>query len=106
MSVYKGRLLMLAEKIENPEETPSFNMCGYERDCGTPMCVAGWAIHFWGSMAQARRDMDYSDRAGDILGLIRGQSRPLFAGDFSDRYLPQITREETAAELRRLAALA
>lgn len=104
--IHKGRLLMLAEKIEDPEQTPSFNMASFSDGCGTPHCVAGWAIHFWGNLKEADKSFDYIDPAMNILGLCEGQARPLFGGEFSRRPLNHITRAETAAELRRLAALA
>lgn len=105
MSVFKGRLLMLAEKIEDPEQTPSFDMEDYQA-CGTPLCAAGWTVHFWGNLPAAIAERNIYDRARDLLGLVNGQARPLFYCTAWDKPIENITREDVATELRRLAALA
>lgn len=107
MNIYKGRLLMLAEKIENPEETPSFVMwtAARDADCTTPGCVAGWTLHYWGNLPSSYGHARAFDDAGDLLGLVRGQWWPLFMGAFkAGKDILTLTRQDVAAELRRLAA--
>lgn len=102
----KERILALAELIENQphEELESefgFNMEDFTHPCGTPSCIAGWAVFQAGGL-----EKDYhanSKVAAEILGLEHRQAEDLFFAWRSKIGLEEITPFHAAATLRHLA---
>lgn len=106
----KERLTKLADHIENLEKVSldadeGFNMADYTHDCGSPSCIAGWAVHlFKKESGYEHSTMDTHDLAAKILEIDGTTSDELFLGvDDNGKggvYLSKITVEEAVATIR------
>ncbi|PZP62989.1 MAG: hypothetical protein DI604_28090 [Delftia acidovorans] len=106
----KERILALANLIEKQphsavEEVSGFNMVSYVHACGTPACIAGWAVASEGTPSplahQPIQPTGVSSRAAKYLGLEYPEAEELFLGGVYD--LDEITPAQAAACLRHLA---
>lgn len=104
-----GRIRKLASAIEKqPHVAPSadkgFNMWGYNHPCGTPSCIAGWAIYKFKSTRPGPFETKH-DHAARILNLDDRRALRLFDpehyGSMED--MRQVTPNHAAAVLRHLA---
>lgn len=110
------RILALADLIEkqphtNDDDAEGFTMGVYFHNCGTPSCIAGWAMamEFNDYSEKLRRKAEksfgdacgpFEDRIpGNFLGITPRQEGELFA----PRNRSDITPTQAAATLRRLA---
>ena len=84
------RRAFLADFIES--ERREFDMLSFQV-CGTPQCIAGWAVYFWGDFERAREYKQipdgFEEQATDILEVDRN----LF-------YQYQFSRSDAANALR------
>lgn len=113
--MHKDRILALADLIESMPHTSvtddhGFNMDDFDHVCGTPACIAGWAIAMRANdlSVNVRSAVDaefdsYSGLASDYLGLSSGVGSDLYYGPGRDVKLADITPAQAAATLRRLA---
>jgi hypothetical protein len=105
----KERILALADIIEKQphvEHTAAkgFNMWGYRHPCGSPSCIAGWAIH---SFPRVRSDEGPQSHAAKILGISWDEASPLFDPEHyveGVMDMRSITPAHAAAVLRHLAS--
>ena len=100
----KERILELADLIEKQPHTEidadsGFNMLDFNHLCGTPSCIAGWAVF------QSNGNLEYvnSEEARIALGLNRLQCEDLFFAWSSNLSLEDITPAHAAFTLRHLA---
>ena len=105
----KELLCKIADAIEAaPEE---FDQAAWGTGCGTPRCVAGWAITLCEDPDYCTGE-DVADGAREVLGLTQYQRHNLFAANWPDWWVHgvfrggyiQPTAEQAAYVLRELAA--
>lgn len=101
------RMRELADVIEKSE---TYDQTIYVNDCGTPACIAGHAVaHFAGHNNLVSPSESIANRAQKLLDLTWVQVELLFNAypDWSSSTMPttkmSATKEEAAAELRRMA---
>lgn len=108
----RERMLELADAIENRTLDREFDMRSFCRDrdqhdvdtsCGTAGCIAGWACWLFTEGTTVQYD-DIETVAIGLLDLTGTEADSLFHGWWSPEILPNITAEDAAAELRRLAS--
>jgi hypothetical protein len=107
----KDRILALADLVERQPHSDyyadaGFNMETYIHKCGTPSCIAGWAIFTFGGRSDldCASDRDTENRdAGELLGIGEEQSYALFQPLHLEIPLRKITPKQSAATLRHLA---
>jgi hypothetical protein len=97
------RILALADLIESLPKTEieddhGFCMVDYRHDCGTPACIAGWAVHLSGEKVDVKGTF-YA--ASTFLGISPNTAYDLFI--WAEKRLDQITPDEAANTLRHLA---
>ena len=114
-TLHTDRILQLADVIEQQPDTsveaPSgFSMSDVRHYCGTPCCIAGWALAAAGDTGPESMDLgnyvDVFTRAGNYLGLVGEQDMDLFAPAYTVALLGDenhITARHAAAVLRHLA---
>lgn len=99
------RILQLADVIEAQPHTDQqadsgFNMNFFAHTCGTPSCIAGWAVH----LARPGTYPENEELAQEWLELNNQQARQLFWGEGTKRaFLPDITPAHAAFALRHFA---
>lgn len=59
-------------------------------ECGTTMCIAGWACHLWGADSE---EPYVDDAAREILGLSESEARELFDGMQGNEHALHLLRE-------------
>lgn len=101
------RINALADLIETlPHvgilEKEGFNMANYQHPCGTPACIAGFAIATYGTGDHFFSN-DPSALAADLLNIEMYVACDLFHVYSSNKVMSQITPSEAAATLRHLA---
>ena len=84
----KERILALADLIEVQPKAGyfaegGFNMGAYVHSCGTPACIAGWAVSLFDEVTDVEGHCyqigkAVHDRAKSLLGLTYGQADTLF----------------------------
>ena len=110
------RIRQLADHIEKlpyvparraRKEVPSFSMRWLDYNCGTPACIAGWAIEMWPEKDTTERSLQRARVCLDVWGPL---SKHLFVPEFpSANYDAKkgqrghITPAHAAACLRKLA---
>lgn len=116
----KERILALADLIEKQPHTTvddahGFTMGNWTHACGTPACIAGWAVFAENGSAKFESGEWVSSRAASYLELDRDDAVLLFEPDlrnpdeFEDDETDatdgwdEITPSQAAATLRRLA---
>lgn len=102
---------MLADIVENQKhgngiDDTGFNMSRYNNSCGSPACIAGWAVWMeYGSDEDYNVTVDdVAEEAGKILGIHEPSDQMhLFLGHEFIGDLPKITPKDAAKVLRHLA---
>jgi hypothetical protein len=111
----KERILALADLIEKQEHTgldskSGFNMGDFTHYCGTPACIAGWAIAM--KLGDLSCDVDkeifisgksYSSLAGEFLGIGEELHVELFFSSPGEIPLDEVSPQIAASVLRHLA---
>ena len=108
----KKRILALASVIETMPHVMAdrgyvvgFNMHSYTHNCGTPACIAGFAVMLAEKKSPNYKikvaDRQFSHMAGRFLGITIEQTAILFFPRHKKR--EEITPAEAAATLRNLA---
>lgn len=96
--------LVEKQKHDGIGEESGFNMSRYRHGCGSPACIAGWAL--W--MEYPGDDFDWvedvAEEAGKILGIDEYEDQMhLFLGHEFIGDLQKITPSDAAKVLRNLA---
>ncbi len=102
------RIIALADLIEKQPHTSrddasGFNMVNWHHTCGTPSCIAGWAVAMLrgDTLGTKKIPLGAGNDAADYLGLTNRQSTDLFYPQLDD--WEGITPEDAAHTLRKLA---
>jgi len=98
----KEFILELADKIESLKPKDGFSMEDFYHDCGTPSCIAGWALHMAGKEVDLS-SCDFNkcqDNARDLLDISESDATILFYAE--NAQIRRITQKEAATALRKL----
>ncbi len=112
------RIRELADIIGRQQHTDinaksGFTMSDFDHECGSPACIAGWAIELHSPISnqvsgglwhrKVPKNKSYSEFAAELLEIDEETRAYLFFGDGS-MSLEDITPRHAAAVLRNLAA--